>query len=76
MMLKNKKVNIGKYEVRSYTTPTRKLITGHFVFDLTRSKLQKKISRKLAKLIPSLKSRQKKECLTQQHYTRIAKDIK
>ena len=41
MMLKNMKVNNGKYEVRSYTTPTGKLITGHFVFDLTRSKLQK-----------------------------------
>ena len=41
MMFKNMKVNNGKYEVRSYTTPTGKLITGHFVFDLTRPKLQR-----------------------------------
>ena len=59
MMFKNLKVNNGKYEVRSYTTPTGKLITGNFVFDLTRSKLQKKFSRKFAKLIPGLKSRPK-----------------
>ena len=102
MMFKNMKVNNGKYEERSYTTPTGKLITGHFVFDLTRSKLQKKFSRKYAKLITGLKSRpkdirmssisnefrehgiQKASSLglhtsvktTQQHYTRIAKDLK
>ena len=56
MMFKNMKVNNGKYEVRSYTTPTGKLITDHFVFDLIRSKLQMKFSRKFAKLIPGLKS--------------------
>ena len=39
MILKNMKVNNKKYEVRSYTTPTGKLITNHFVFDPTRSKL-------------------------------------
>ena len=53
------KVSTEKYEVRSYTTSNGKLITGHFVFDLTRSKLQKKISRKFKKLILGLKSRQK-----------------
>ena len=53
------KVNNRKYEVRSYTTPTGKTITGHFVFDLTRSKLQRKFSRKFAKLIPGLKLRPK-----------------
>ena len=35
------KVNNGKYEVRSYTTPTGKLITDHFVFDLARSKIKR-----------------------------------
>ena len=35
MMFKNLKVNNGKYEARSYTTSTGKLITGHFLFDLT-----------------------------------------
>ena len=34
-------------------------MTGHFVFDLTRSKLQKKFSRKFKKLIPGLKLRPK-----------------
>ena len=34
-------------------------MTGHFVFDLTRSKLQKKLSRKLKKLIPGLQLRPK-----------------
>ena len=41
MMLKNMKVNNGKYEVRLYTKPTGKLITGQFEFDLTRSKLKR-----------------------------------
>ena len=51
MMFKNMKVNNEKYEVRSYTTPTGKLITDHIVFDQTRSKLQKNYFRKFAKLI-------------------------
>ena len=58
MMFKKMKVKNGKYEVRSYTTPTGKLITGNFLFGLTRSILQK-ISRKFAKSIPGLKSRPK-----------------
>ena len=53
------KVNNGTYQIRLFTTPTGKTITGHFVFDLTRSKLQKKFSRKFAKLIPDMKSRPK-----------------
>ena len=53
------KVNNGKYEVRSYTTPNGKSITGHFVLDQIRSKLQKRFSRKIAKLIPDLKPRPK-----------------
>ena len=40
-------------------TPTYKSIKGHFVFDLMRSILQKKFSRKFKKLIPSLYSRPK-----------------
>ena len=53
------KVNNGTYQIRSFTTPTEKTITGHCVFDLTRSKLQKKISRKFSKLIPNMKSKPK-----------------
>ena len=56
MNFKEMKVNNGTYQIRSFTTPTGKTITGHFVFDLTRSKLQKKFSRKFAKLIPDMKS--------------------
>ena len=43
---KNFKIENGKYNERSLTTSTGKTLTGHFVFDLTRSKLQKKFSRK------------------------------
>ena len=46
-----------KYDL--FSTPKVKIITGHFVFDLTRSKLQKKISWKFAKLIQYMKSRLK-----------------
>ena len=46
MNFKEMKVNNGTYQIRSFTTPTGKTITGHFVFYLTRSKLQKKFSRK------------------------------
>ena len=53
------KVNNGTYQVRSLTTQTGKIITVQFVFDFTRSKLQKKFSRKFAKLIPDMKSRPK-----------------
>ena len=59
MNFKEMKVNNRTYQIRSFTTPTGKTITGHFVFDLTRSKLQKKFSRKFAKLIPDMKSRPK-----------------
>ena len=59
MNFKEMKVNNGTYQIRSFTTLTGKTIIGHFVFDLTRSKLQKKISRKFAKLIPDMKSRLK-----------------
>ena len=49
------KVSNGTYQIRSLTTPIGKTITGHFVFDLTRSKLQKKFSRKFEKLIADMK---------------------
>ena len=47
------------YSEKKIITPTGKSIIGNFVFDLTRSKLQKKLSRKFAKIIPGLKSRPK-----------------
>ena len=56
---KNFKIENGRYHERSLTTPTGKALTGHFVFDLTRSKLQKKFSKKFKKLIPGLKLRPK-----------------
>ena len=59
MNFKEMKVNNGTYQIRSFTTPTGKTTTGHLVFYLTRSKLQKKFSRKFAKLIPDVKSRPK-----------------
>ena len=45
MNFKEMNVNNGTYQIRSFTAPTGKTITGHFVFDLTRSKLQKKFSK-------------------------------
>ena len=46
------KISQDTYNEKIFITPTGKSIKGHFVFDLTRSKLQKKFSRKFAKLIP------------------------
>ena len=48
------KIENGRYNERSLTTSTGKTLTGHFLFDLTRSKHQKKFSRKFKKLIPDL----------------------
>ena len=59
MEFKEMKINQGIYKERTFITPTAKSIKGHFVFDLTRSILQKKFSRKFKKLIPGLKSRPK-----------------
>ena len=59
MEFKEHKINNGTYIEKVFITPTGKSIKGHFVFDLTRSMLQKKFSRKFAKLIPGLKSRPK-----------------
>ena len=59
MEYKEMKISQGTYKEKIFITPTGKSIKGHFVFDLTRSKLQKKFSRKFAKLIPGLKSRPK-----------------
>ena len=56
MEFKEHKINNGTYIEKVFITPTGKSIKGHFVFDLTRSMLQKKFSRKFAKLIPGLKS--------------------
>ena len=53
------KVNNGAYKIRSFTTPIVKTITNYFVIDLTRSKLQKKISRKFSMLISDMISRPK-----------------
>ena len=59
MEFKEHKINNGTYNEKVFITTTGKSIKGHFVFDLTRSMLQKKFSRKFAKLIPGLKSRHK-----------------
>ena len=59
MKFKEHKISNGTYNEKIFITPTGKSIKGHFVFDLTRSMLQKKFSRKFAKLIPGLKSRPK-----------------
>ena len=46
MNFKEMNVNNGTYQIKSITISAGKTITGHFVFDLTRSILQKKFSRK------------------------------
>ena len=56
MEFKEKKISQDTYNEKVFITPTGKSIKGHFVFDLTRSKIQKKL-RKFGKLIPGLKSR-------------------
>ena len=53
------KISQDTYYKKTFITTTDKLIKGNFIFDLTKSKLQKKISRKFEKLIPGLKSRPK-----------------
>ena len=53
------KIENGRYHERSLTTSTGNTLTGHFEFDLTRSKLRKKFSRKFKKLIPVLQLRPK-----------------
>ena len=53
------KISQDTYNEKTFITPTGKSIKGHFDFDLTRSKLQKKFSRKFAKLISGLKSKPK-----------------
>ena len=59
MEFKEHNISNNTYKEKTFITPTGKSIKGHFVFDLTRSKLQKKFPRKFAKLIPGLKSRPK-----------------
>ena len=59
MEFKEMKISQDTYNEKTFITPTGKSIKGHFVFDLTRSTLQKEFSRKFAKLIPGLKSRSK-----------------
>ena len=59
MEFKEHKISNNTYKEKTFITPTGKSIKGHFVFDLTRSKLQKKFSKKFAKIIPGLKSRPK-----------------
>ena len=57
--LKNFKIDNERYYERRLTTSTGKTLTGHFVFDLTSSKLQKKFSKKFKKLISGLQLRPK-----------------
>ena len=59
MEFKEMKISQDTYNEKTYITLTGKSIKGHFSFDLTRSKLQKKFSRKFTKLITGLKSRPK-----------------
>ena len=59
MEFKEHKISNNTYKEKTFVTPTGKSIKGHFVLDLTRSILQKKFSRKFAKIIPGLKSRPK-----------------
>ena len=42
MEFKEMKISQNTYNEKTFITPTGKSIKGHFVFDLTRSKLQKK----------------------------------
>ena len=56
MEFKEMKISQDTYNKKTFITPTGKSIKDHFVFNLTRSKLQKKFSRKFAKLITCLKS--------------------
>ena len=58
MEFKEHKINNNTYKEKTFITHTGKSIKGYFVNDLTRSILQKKFSRKFAKIIQSLKSRQ------------------
>ena len=59
MEFKEHKISNNTYKVNTFITHTGKSIKSHFAFDLTRSILQKMLSRKFAKIIPSLKSRPK-----------------
>ena len=43
------KINSNTYTEKTFVTPTDKLINGYFVYDLTRSTLQKKLTRKFVK---------------------------
>ena len=43
------KISQDTYNEKTFITPTGKSIKGHFVFDLTRSKLQKKFQESLQK---------------------------
>ena len=48
MEFKEYKISNYTYKEKTFITPTGKFIKGYFVFDLIRSILQKKFSRKLA----------------------------
>ena len=56
MEFKELKISNGIYTENLFITQTGKYIKGSFVFDLTLHILQKKFSRKFAKLVPCLKS--------------------
>ena len=56
---KHFKIENGRYHERSLTTSAGRTLAGHFEFDLTRSKLQKKFSKEFKKLIPDLKLKPK-----------------
>ena len=59
MKFKEHKINNKTYKEKTIITPTDKSIKGDFVFDLTRSILQKKFSRKFAKIVLGLNSKPK-----------------
>ena len=77
MMFKKTKVNNGKYEVRSYTTPTGKLITGlkSRPKDIRMSSISNEFREHGIQKASSLGLHTSVKT-TQQHYTRIAKDFK
>ena len=55
MGFKERKINNGTQNEKIFITPTYNSIEEYFVFDLARSMLQKKLSRKFSKLIPGQK---------------------
>ena len=51
MNFKEIKVNNRTYKIRSFTTPTGKIITGHFIFSFDKIKTSKENFKKVYKVI-------------------------